>query len=122
MPAFGTASPYRKYKIEPLRPDEIRDAVEYVESLAGQAVNREAAARGHVIYLGRGLCFDCHGEDGRGDPAIGAPGLTGEAWLYAQEAATIYLHRSRTATQASARDGVVNPTQPRCARSPSTST
>jgi cytochrome c oxidase cbb3-type subunit III len=81
MPAFGTSVPYAKYRIEPLKPDEIRDLAEYVLSLSGPA-DHEAAARGHTLYLGRGLCFDCHSDDARGDPAVGAPSLTGKTWLY----------------------------------------
>jgi cytochrome c oxidase cbb3-type subunit 3 len=81
MPAFGTATPYDKYRIEPLKPDEIRDLAEYVLSLAGPA-DQTAAARGHTLYMGKGLCFDCHSDDARGDPAVGAPNLTGKTWLY----------------------------------------
>jgi cytochrome c oxidase cbb3-type subunit 3 len=81
MPAFGTPTPYDKYRIEPLKPDEIRDLAEYVVSLAGPA-DQAAAAHGHTLYMGKGLCFDCHSDDGRGDPAVGAPSLAGKTWLY----------------------------------------
>jgi cytochrome c oxidase cbb3-type subunit 3 len=81
MPAFGTPAPYDKYRIEPLKPGEIRDVAEYIVSFSGPA-DQNAAARGRTLYMGRGLCFDCHSDDARGDPAIGAPSLAGDAWLY----------------------------------------
>ncbi len=28
------------------------------------------------------LCVACHGADGRGNPALGAPNLTDATWLY----------------------------------------
>ncbi len=82
MPAFGTATPYAKYHIEPLKPDEIRELAEYIVSLSGKTADHDTAARGHALYMGRGLCFDCHAENAGGDPAVGAPSLTGETWLY----------------------------------------
>jgi cytochrome c oxidase cbb3-type subunit III len=81
MPAFGTPAPYDKYRIEPLKPGEIRDLAEYVASL-GRPADPGAAARGRTLYMGKGLCFDCHSDDARGDPAVGAPSLTGKSWLY----------------------------------------
>lgn len=82
MPAFATANPYQVYKIEPLQPRDIDDVTQFVLAFQHHASDAESVKRGSVIYHNRGLCFDCHGEDSRGDPAIGAPDLTDDIWLY----------------------------------------
>ena len=28
------------------------------------------------------ICMACHGMDGKGNPALGAPNLTDDAWIY----------------------------------------
>ena len=34
-------------------------------------------------------CVACHGADGKGNPALGAPNLTDKTWLYGGSVATI---------------------------------
>jgi len=75
MPAFGTPRPYLGYAIEPLTPGQIDDVANYVLRLRGLATNGKAAVRGSEIFHGSGGCYDCHGGDGGGDTAIGAPDL-----------------------------------------------
>lgn len=82
MPAYAREHPYRSEPIPSLTPAEIRDVTEFVRLLAGNAIDRGAAARGATLYGGKAGCYDCHGADGRGDPAIGAPNLTDDVWLY----------------------------------------
>lgn len=82
MPAFGQREPYKRYKIEPLDPGEIRDVIEYLLVTAGKPGDREAAERGAKIYQDTGQCFDCHSADVQGDSAIGAPNLIDDIWLY----------------------------------------
>jgi cytochrome c oxidase cbb3-type subunit 3 len=82
MPAFATPNPYQAYSIAPLTPHELGDVVAYVYGLRHPAADPAAAARGSHVFHKTGLCFDCHGEDARGDPAIGAPDLTDAVWLY----------------------------------------
>jgi cytochrome c oxidase cbb3-type subunit 3 len=53
---------------------------EYVLSLSGRRVNEEAAVAGKEKY--KQLCVACHGADGRGNLALGAPNLTDDIWLY----------------------------------------
>jgi cytochrome c oxidase cbb3-type subunit 3 len=53
---------------------------EYVMSLSGRKVNTEAAVAGKEKY--QQLCVACHGADGKGNPAMGAPNLTDNVWLY----------------------------------------
>ncbi len=84
MPAFGKPVPYKRYKIPPLTPGELDDVTTFVMALQRQPVDSDAAGRGSKIFHSgeRGVCWDCHGEDARGDTAIGAPDLTDAIWLY----------------------------------------
>jgi cytochrome c oxidase cbb3-type subunit 3 len=82
MPAYGHAEPYARYHIPPLSPGDIRDVTEYLLSLESRPADGSAAGRGVAIFHGRGGCYDCHGQDGHGDGAIGAPNLTDRIWLY----------------------------------------
>jgi cytochrome c oxidase cbb3-type subunit 3 len=82
MPAFATAHPYTAYKMDPLTPNEVRDVATYVAAFHQASADPAAAARGAKVFHKQGMCFDCHGGDARGDPAIGAPDLTDAVWLY----------------------------------------
>jgi len=83
MPAFATANPYPRYRIEPLNPAEMRDITELMFSFQHPLVADAAAIeRGTALYHGKGYCFDCHSDHARGDSAIGAPNLTDRTWLY----------------------------------------
>ena len=83
MPAFATPSPYARYTIEPLRPDEVSDVTELIYSFQHpQEVDPDAVRRGTTLFHGKGLCFDCHSDHANGDPAIGAPNLVDALWLY----------------------------------------
>ncbi len=82
MPAFATAHPYSRYTIEPLTRQEVDDVAALVYSFQHRdSVPREAVERGAVVWHGKGLCFDCHGDHATGNPAIGAPNLTDATWL-----------------------------------------
>jgi cytochrome c oxidase cbb3-type subunit 3 len=58
----------------------VADMTDYVFSLSGRDVDQAAAARGKAQY--QTLCVACHGADGRGNQALGAPNLTDNVWLY----------------------------------------
>ncbi len=81
MPAYAQPVPYTREKIDPLTPDDIDDVTEFVLAFA-KSGKSPAARRGEDIYRGRGGCQDCHGGDGRGDSAIGAPDLVGPVHLW----------------------------------------
>lgn len=58
----------------------VYNVAEHVRSLSGKAVNPERAAAGKAKF--QQLCASCHGPEGKGNPAMGAPNLTDEVWLY----------------------------------------
>ena len=66
---------------------QIDDLVEYVVDMSGGEANPEAVARASETYAQ--VCAACHGADGRGDQAQGAPNLTDAIWLYGGERALI---------------------------------
>ena len=47
----------------------------------GQEVDPDLVAQGQALYAGLGLCFACHGPDGKGVPGAGVD-LTDEEWLH----------------------------------------
>jgi cytochrome c oxidase cbb3-type subunit 3 len=57
----------------------VKDVTEYVLSLSGRRIDTEAAARGKEKFA---MCIACHGTDGKGNQALGAPNLTDNIWLY----------------------------------------
>ncbi len=79
MPAFGAD--------EMLEPAQIADVAQYVLSLSGMASESGAAGRGEETFVE--WCAMCHGEDGTGLAAMGAPNLTDAIWLYGGDVETI---------------------------------
>ncbi|NTS77307.1 cytochrome-c oxidase, cbb3-type subunit III [Catenovulum sp. SM1970] len=57
----------------------IKDMTAYVLSLSGRDVNVASAKAGEAKF---GVCAACHGADGKGNIAFGAPNLTDNIWLY----------------------------------------
>jgi cytochrome c oxidase cbb3-type subunit 3 len=82
MPGFAKAEPYKAYKMQPLTPGDIDDVIAYLANLRGTPAAADAVERGGHVYHKNGFCFDCHGQDAKGDPAIGAPDLIDDIWLY----------------------------------------
>lgn len=61
--------------------DGVRDVTSYVLSLSNtENVDGEAVARGQSQF--QALCAACHGTEGKGTMALGAPDLTDNIWLY----------------------------------------
>ena len=58
----------------------VADADEYVLQLSGQEHDAEKAAAGAKLFATN--CAACHGADGKGNHAVGAPNLTDNIWLY----------------------------------------
>jgi cytochrome c oxidase cbb3-type subunit 3 len=70
-----------------LTPAQIGDAADYVLSLSGQAAPAAAVARGRAVFAEN--CVVCHGENGIGNPEVGAKNLTDGIWIYGGDRATI---------------------------------
>lgn len=61
----------------------------YVMSLSGRKeVDAAKVAEGQQLFTANG-CIACHGVDGKGNQAMGAPNLTDNIWLYGSSADTI---------------------------------
>ncbi|MEK7260570.1 MAG: c-type cytochrome, partial [Pseudomonadota bacterium] len=56
------------------------NVAEYVLALSGKRVDPSAAEAGKEKF--QQLCVACHGPEGKGNPALGAPNLTDNIWLY----------------------------------------
>jgi len=65
----------------------IDNLVAFVQSMSGQDVDAGMAAEGKKNF--DMLCVACHGADGSGNQALGAPRLNDDIWLYGGEAGTI---------------------------------
>lgn len=65
----------------------VHNVSEYVMSFSGRKVNAEAAVAGKEKF--QQLCVACHGADGKGNPAMGAPNFTDNVWLYGGSQAAI---------------------------------
>ena len=59
--------------------DDIKNVSHYVLSLSGSAHNNVAAELGKAKFT---ACAACHGADGKGNQALGAPNLTDKIWLH----------------------------------------
>ena len=59
--------------------EDVRNLAHYVLSLSGSPHNSVAAALGKSRFT---VCAACHGMDGRGNQALGAPNLTDKVWLH----------------------------------------
>jgi len=60
-------------------PEDVRNVAHYVLSLSGSPHDSLRASLGKTKY---GACAACHGADGKGNIALGAPNLTDDIWLH----------------------------------------
>lgn len=63
----------------------VEQVANYVLTLSGHPANAQSAA-GAAKFA---ICAACHGADGRGNIALGAPNLTDNIWLYGGDIETI---------------------------------
>ena len=67
-------------------PDDVKNVAQYVLSLSGSPHDSLQAALGKSKFA---ACAACHGMDGKGNPALGAPNLTDDIWLHGYGEAAI---------------------------------
>jgi cytochrome c oxidase cbb3-type subunit 3 len=60
-------------------PDDVKNVAQYVLSLSGSPHDSLKASLGKGKF---GACAACHGIDGKGNQALGAPNLTDGIWLH----------------------------------------
>ncbi|MBE7939646.1 MULTISPECIES: cytochrome-c oxidase, cbb3-type subunit III [Ramlibacter] len=60
-------------------PEDVKNVAQYVLSLSGNATDSVRAQLGKSKFT---ACAACHGIDGKGNQAIGAPNLTDDIWLH----------------------------------------
>lgn len=76
----------------------VQEVVSYALSLSGRSVNAREAEAGKARFV---VCAACHGTDGKGNPAVGAPDLTDQDWLFGDSRAAV------TETVSNGRSGVM---------------
>ena len=88
MPAWG----------EVLGSRGVEDVLAYVMSLSGRKLEAGNVAAGRQKFAE--LCTACHGPDGKGNPAMGAPNLTDNVWLHGGSLAAVRetIEKGRTGT------------------------
>ncbi|MBK9676095.1 MAG: cytochrome-c oxidase, cbb3-type subunit III [Betaproteobacteria bacterium] len=67
--------------------DNVKNVVAYVRSLSGLSHDGTRAQLGRAQF--ETVCAACHGVDGKGNQAVGAPNLTDKVWLYGSSEAVI---------------------------------
>ncbi|HEU5176192.1 MAG TPA: cytochrome-c oxidase, cbb3-type subunit III [Burkholderiales bacterium] len=77
MPPFGAA----------LGPEGVKNVAHYVRSLSGLTTDPLRVAFGRELYQQN--CTACHGAEGKGNPALGAPNLADKTWLHGSAEASV---------------------------------
>jgi cytochrome c oxidase cbb3-type subunit 3 len=92
MPPFGPT----------LGEQAVGDLQHYVVSLSGNAHDSIRRARGAALY--RTACVACHGAEGKGNPALGAPDLTDGIWLHGYSGIADTIAKGRTSQMPAHKD------------------
>mgnify|MGYP000864555329 CR=1 FL=1 len=76
-------------------PEDVRNVAQYVLSLSGSPHDSLRASLGKSKFA---ACAACHGMDGKGNAALGAPNLTDDIWLHGwgEAAITAMINNGKT--------------------------
>ncbi len=76
-------------------PDDVKNLAQYVLSLSASPHDTLRAALGKPKFA---VCAACHGMDGKGNQALGAPNLTDDVWLhgYGENAIVSMINSGKT--------------------------
>ena len=87
---------------------DVENVANYVLSLSDSNHDQAKAELGKDKFT---ICAACHGPDGRGNQAIGAPNLTDKIWLFGGSKATITetIQKGRSSTMPSFKDFLGEP-------------
>jgi cytochrome c oxidase cbb3-type subunit III len=89
--------------------EDVRNVAHYVLSLSNAPHDSLRAQLGKAKFA---ACAACHGMDGKGNPALGAPNLTDDIWLhgYGEQAITSMVMNGKT-NQMPAQEEKLTPAQ-----------
>lgn len=75
--------------------EDVRNVAHYVLSLSGSPNDSVRASLGKAKFV---ACAACHGMDGKGNQALGAPNLTDDIWLHGwgEAAITAMINNGKT--------------------------
>jgi cytochrome c oxidase cbb3-type subunit 3 len=89
--------------------DDVKNVAQYVLSLSNSPHDSVRAQLGKSRFS---ACAGCHGADGRGNAAIGAPNLTDDTWLHGWgEQAIVNMINLGKTNQMPAQEGKLAPAQ-----------
>ena len=89
--------------------DDVKNVAQYVLSLSGSPNDSLRASLGKAKF---GVCAACHGNDGKGNFAVGAPNLTDDVWLHGYgENAIIAMINNGKVNEMPAQEDKLNPVQ-----------
>ncbi len=90
-------------------PEDVKNVSHYVLSLSGSPNDSLRASLGKSKF---GVCAGCHGMDGKGNQALGAPNLTDKVWLHGwgEEAIAAMVNAGKV-NQMPAQEGRLTPSQ-----------
>lgn len=75
-----------------LKRNDIDNVVAYVRSLSAAVavggMQAKAVEAGRAVFAAN--CASCHGDEGKGNPELGAPDLTDNVWLYGGDEGSIH--------------------------------
>jgi len=74
---------------------DVHNVAHYVLSLSGSPHDAFAASQGKAKFV---ACAACHGPDGKGNQALGAPNLTDKVWLHGwgEDAVVAMINNGKT--------------------------